>query len=257
MFPQIHYQASNHPQHAEQNHGRGNPPGRICDTIINAINKGRFHTSIKSRLYYKANCHTMPAMRIPITLTFTEELLGTAAADPRLHTEFIASKAPTKKSLEEEIAQRGAEEVEVRSMSVFPREKGAPFLYDYQIKGFFKDACGCLARVPDTKSSKLKAYRKVIDGTIFVFPRKIFIQAKGEVGDCQRPLRASGPSGERVALAHSETAPAGSQIEFEVELLDGKQWPVVKEWLDYGRLRGIGQWRNSGKGRFTYKAAKA
>lgn len=25
------------------------------------------------------------------------------------------------------------------------------------------------------------------------------------------------------------------------------------EWLDYGKLRGLGQWRNSGKGRFTYE----
>ena len=33
-------------------------------------------------------------------------------------------------------------------MTVFPRtEDGRPFLYDYQIKGFFKDACGCLSRV--------------------------------------------------------------------------------------------------------------
>ena len=26
--------------------------------------------------------------------------------------------------------------------------------------------------------------------------------------------------------------------------------PAVKEWLSYGKLRGLGQWRNSGKGRF-------
>ena len=26
-----------------------------------------------------------------------------------------------------------------------------------------------------------------------------------------------------------------------------------REWLDYGALRGIGQWRNSGKGRYTYE----
>ncbi len=194
-------------------------------------------------------------MKIPITITFTEELLGTSPADPLIHSEFIASKAPdAKKRKEEEIAQLGAEEIEMRNMSVFPRERGQPFLYDYQVKGFLKDACGCLARVPGTKSAALKAYRKIIDGTIFVFPRKIFIEGKGEIGDCQRPLRASGPQGERVALAHSETVPAGSQIEFVIELLDESKWPAVKEWLDYGRLRGIGHWRNSGKGRFTYKA---
>jgi hypothetical protein len=28
---------------------------------------------------------------------------------------------------------------------------------------------------------------------------------------------------------------------------------LVREWLDYGRLRGIGQWRNSGRGRFTWE----
>lgn len=28
---------------------------------------------------------------------------------------------------------------------------------------------------------------------------------------------------------------------------------AVREWLDYGILKGIGQWRNSGKGRFVYE----
>ncbi len=28
---------------------------------------------------------------------------------------------------------------------------------------------------------------------------------------------------------------------------------LVREWLTYGRLRGLGQWRNSGKGRFTFE----
>lgn len=28
---------------------------------------------------------------------------------------------------------------------------------------------------------------------------------------------------------------------------------TVREELDYGRLRGIGQWRNSGKGRFEWE----
>ena len=26
---------------------------------------------------------------------------------------------------------------------------------------------------------------------------------------------------------------------------------LIHEWLDYGKLHGTGQWRNSGKGRFT------
>lgn len=35
--------------------------------------------------------------------------------------------------------------------------------------------------------------------------------------------------------------------------MDDNHMAAVLEWLDYGKLRGIGQWRNSGKGRFTYQ----
>ena len=31
---------------------------------------------------------------------------------------------------------------------------------------------------------------------------------------------------------------------------------VLQEWLNYGRLRGLGQWRNSGKGRYTFEQLK-
>ena len=27
----------------------------------------------------------------------------------------------------------------------------------------------------------------------------------------------------------------------------------VREWLDYGMYRGLGQWRNSGKGRMVWE----
>ena len=73
------------------------------------------------------------------------------------------------------------------------------------------------------------------------------------MSECQRPLRAQTAQGERVSLANSDEAPAGSAITFDVECLDPAHEKIVKEWLDYGRLRGIGQWRNSGKGRFTYE----
>jgi hypothetical protein len=28
---------------------------------------------------------------------------------------------------------------------------------------------------------------------------------------------------------------------------------TIKEWLNYGAYRGLGQWRNSGKGIYKYK----
>jgi hypothetical protein len=190
---------------------------------------------------------------VKIEITFLEEILGTAAGNPEVHSEFIASKAPDAKTLEEEVAAIGVEQVEKSTMTVFPREDGKPFLYDYQIKGFFKDACQSLNRVPGTKSKELKAYKKVIDTTIFVFPRKIVFENGAEIGECQRPLRAQTAQGERIALAHSETIPAGSKLQCEIMLLDESKETVVREWLDYGKLRGLGQWRNSGKGRFSWE----
>lgn len=193
-----------------------------------------------------------------IRITFIEPLLGTLPADPEVHSHYVASKAPDAKSMAEEIAATSAEEVEERSITVFSRmEDGTPALWDYQLKGFFKDACSMLRRVPGTKSSKLTAYKKIIDGLIFVKPRMIPLWMPIDLDlsetDCQRPLRASTPQGERIALAHSEEAPKGTYIEITIALLDERQWGVVKEWLDYGILRGVGQWRNSGKGRFEWE----
>lgn len=189
-------------------------------------------------------------------LTFTEEVLGTASADPKLHSEFIASKAPDAISMEEEVAALGAEEVERKAMTVFPRnEDGDPIFWDYQIKGFFKDSCSALRKVKDSACSKIKAYKKEIDGLLFVNPREIIIHMPdgGEIGDCQRPLRASTAQGERIALANSETVPKGSYIDIEIDLLKDDLEKMVRECLDYGKLRGIGQWRNAGKGRFLWE----
>lgn len=104
-------------------------------------------------------------------LTFIEEILGTASNNPEIHSEYIASKAEDAMKIEEEVAAIGVEEVIEKSMTVFPRdEDGNPILWDYQIKGFFKDAAGCLRRVPGTKASKIKAFKKEIDGLLFVSP---------------------------------------------------------------------------------------
>lgn len=175
-------------------------------------------------------------------------------AETAIREEYIASKAPDAKSREEEIAALGVAEVVEKSMTVFPTlEDGTPFLWDYQVKGFFKDACGVLKKVSGTASSKIKAYKKEIDGLVFVEERKIPYEFKGGMGECQRPLRASTPQGERVALAHSETVPAGATVEFTIVILKDDMETAIREWLDYGRLRGIGQWRNSGKGRFEWE----
>ena len=194
--------------------------------------------------------------RIHVRLTLLEEALGMSPADAEVYSRFIASKAPEKDLSDEEVEAVVGMEVPEDQTTVFPRgADGEPFCWDYQIKGFFKDACGALRRVPGTRSSKLTAFKKVIDGTIFVGPRVIpFALPEGaSCGRCERPLRASSATGERVALAASETVPAGTVINFEVLVMNPKDVETVREWLDYGRLRGLFQWRNSGKGRFEWE----
>lgn len=204
---------------------------------------------------------------IKVKITTTEGLLGTSPANKEVYSTYIAANAPDSKTIEEEIAEFGVDAVTEKGTTIFPRmEDGTPFLYDYQIKGFFKDACGGLARIGGkgedgkkravNESGKLKAYKKLIDTLIFPEPRKIPIRFDGEVGYCERPLRAMTMQGERVSLAKSEEIPAGAVIEFTVKLLDESLLPALIEWLDYGALRGLGQWRNSGKGRFTYEIAE-
>lgn len=193
----------------------------------------------------------MQEMRVKVT--FFEELLGTASGDPDIYRTYIASKAPDAKTTEEEIAGLGVDEVTEKGMTVFPKDNGRPFLYDYQIKGFFKNSCGTLRKVSDSKSAKIKAYKKEIDGLIFIKERKIFLMMTSEMGICQRPLRAQTAQGERIALSISEAAPAGTEIEFTIKTLSDSLMPAVKEWMDYGELNGIGQWHNSGKGRFTWQ----
>ena len=163
-----------------------------------------------------------------VKITFFEDILGTCSGNPEIQIE--------------------------KSMTVFPRENGQPFLWDYQVKGFLKYACSMLRRVPGTLSSKLTAHKKVIDGLVFPGPRKIMLDLNGgAMGECQRPLRGQTAQGERIALAHSETCPEGTSIVVEFTMLNDKLDDHLREWLDYGFLRGLGQWRNSGKGRFIWE----
>ena len=173
---------------------------------------------------------------IKVKLTFTEEILGTAPSDPEIYKKYIASKSEDTVKIEEEVATIGVDEVVNNARTVFSKNKdGELILWDYQIKGFFKDAIGMLRQVKGTKCSKLTAYKKKVDGLVFVQPRQIEFENVIDIGDCQRPLRAS------------------TTLTFTIILLNEDLEGVVMECLDYGKLRGLGQWRNSGKGTFTYE----
>lgn len=60
---------------------------------------------------------------IKVRLTFTEEILGTAAADKEIHKTYIASLAPDAPSKKEEVEAIGVEETIEKAMTVFPRSE--------------------------------------------------------------------------------------------------------------------------------------
>ena len=187
-----------------------------------------------------------------IRVTFQDDILGTMPGNEDIFRDYVAQKAET---VNEEAEAISMAQMLEKGTTVFPRTaKDEPFIYDYQFRGFFKEACKFLKKVDGTKSSKLKAYKQEVDGLIFVMNRQNVIDLHGmKIGICERPLRASTPQGDRVALSRSESIPAGSTVDFRIRCLVDDDMEIVKEWLDYGALHGTGQWRNSGAGRFTWE----
>lgn len=190
-----------------------------------------------------------------VTMTFTEPLLGTIPLNKETYADYVAQRVNGRDPLDE---IESVEEAKEKGTTGFHRSDGAPVIYDYVIKGMMKDAASMLRRVPGTLSAKLTAHKKIIDGLVFPSPRRIPLALAGEITYLERPLRAQTAQGERVSLARSECAPAGSTLAFGLTVL-GQDVTVamLREWLDYGSLRGMGQWRNGGYGRYTYTLAEA
>lgn len=195
---------------------------------------------------------TVERAYLQIELEFTEPLLGTLPGDPKLAEEYVTSKHPDGAQKDEQ--ESLPEEIKKFSSYFARNENDEPILWDYQLKGLFKDACSMLRRV--VQVDELKAHKKIIDGLIFVKPREIPLRLSGKLTFKERPLRITTPKGDRTALARSEMAPIGTKIRIEVLLLKPSLLKYVINWLDYGILRGLGQWRNSGMGRFKWHEIK-
>ena len=223
----------------------------------------------------------MKKMKVRVTLL--TEMLGTFPTDPDTYITFIEQRKKKDKTFPEDvdadrelenikraIENQNFEEVEVdgpitnqnpKMLTAFPRNEDFDLImYDYQIRGFFKEACGSLKVAckndPDwgKESNKISSYKKVIDGGIFVYPEEIPININGNLTIVSRSLRAQSPNPpyERVCISSSEAVPRGSTIDFEV-LFPDKLENAVIEWLEYGKYKGFLQWRSGGKGRFSYE----
>ncbi len=204
-----------------------------------------------------------------VRLTFLEQCLGTLPSNEQIYRDYIATKNQnrTQKIVEEEVTALAPEEPgrPVTTFARVPDKKGnpQPAIKGYVLKGMFKNACQALRDCDDTLSSQITAYKKFIDQKIFVnvtspSPYSIInvagdVYKDGKLPILERPLRASTPQGERVALTASEYVPEASTIDFQITALNDAAFALVFEWLDYGMLNGLGCWHNAGQGRFTYE----
>jgi len=192
-----------------------------------------------------------------VEVTFTNELLATNSADPDIYSAYLASLA-SDEDRKAELERLGLAEVDEKGMTVFLRNKENPMipqLKAYTWLGFLKARSRAQAKIDGNPIVGMTAYIKEIDDRIAVSPKFIDLELPegAAVDTLQRPLRAQTMQGDRVALAKSETVPAGTKCRFtfRTETLEGMK--LVEACLRYGAIHGTGQWRNAGYGTFTYK----
>lgn len=201
-------------------------------------------------------------LKANVVLTFTEEMLGSAPLNPEIYTKYIeALKAKRKSMIEGEAADEEAQalpNVDQKGTGFHRMPSGALFVYDYAVKGFFKEVSNILK-----ETQGQKALRSKLDNYLFVNPRRIPLERNGfpllaPDRVLERPLRAMTAQGPRVSLAMSELVEPGTQMRFEVRIIDGSpithQERLIEACLEYGRdCKGFGQWRNASYGRFDFE----
>lgn len=200
----------------------------------------------------------MKITRMTVRIAFIEDLLGSAPADPDIYTRFVASKAPAEwQAGEEQGTLNGDRE---RGFTVFHQDSRGCFLYNYVLKGYLKEAGNVLK---DADSIKVKNLRSKIDNYVFVQPRRLYLMRDGKVIQepdevLERPLRGMTMKGPRVSLASSELIKAGCYFDATIEILEHKELTpeLIGQLLNYGRYKGIGQWRNGGYGCFTWEEVR-
>lgn len=173
------------------------------------------------------------------------EMLGTVTKDPEVYRSYIESKKPEDVEENEYLT---VEKIEEKGWTGFHKDENGLFIYEYMIKGFLKNS-GDVQK----DALKVKALRSKLDKFLFVTPRRIYLGKKEPDGVVERPLRAMTMQGPRVTLARSDMVNAGTELEFDLTLLPNPKneitWELINELFDYGKLCGLGQFRNGGYGR--------
>jgi len=182
--------------------------------------------------------------KINVKIRFLEKFLGTAP-DPEIYQKYIASLAPEGTDTRDEVETLSA--IEEKGTTRFHRDENGLFIYNYMIIGFLKEAGNTLKEQLGTKAVKNK-----VEQFVFCSPRKISLNKSVPDGVFERPKRVNSPMGPVSTLGRSEYIKSETEIKFMLELLDNKDIKPddLLEILDYGKFKGLGQWRNGGYGAF-------
>lgn len=212
---------------------------------------------------------------LKVRITLIEPMLGTTAGNSDIVRDFIAAKVKDSKApnidkkantaeevevIEKTLKERTADEIE-NAMTIYPTDNGKPFIWNYQVKGFLKAAvlATCIDSGNYTQEALKKltltkyTYKRTVDNLWFPYPRRIMLNLSGPLTVIQRPLRAETLRGERICLAISEAAPAGTTFDCEIKYINPVHEEIIRACFDYGELKGLLQWRNAGFGSFTWE----
>lgn len=191
-----------------------------------------------------------------VTFELIEPIMGTVPKDPDIYRNYIAMKKngkgelfiPCDDMIEEETGTVPVADVEKSGWTGFHTDEKGCFLYNYAILGFLKEAGNILKEQLGIKNLKSK-----IDQYVFVEPRRLYLKEKPD-GWLERPLRGMTMQGPRVTLVRSDYINEGTKFSARIRVLENKEIKehVIREILDYGQYRGLGQFRNGSYGRFKY-----
>lgn len=190
-----------------------------------------------------------------LVITFTEPLLGSQPQKDVVREHIMRRRGIDPDAVADELET--LDETLERNTTAFHKRNGKPVLFDYVVKGFLKEAAATFNGRAEI--GRMKNARSKIDSYVFVYPREIpIITDSPTILVLERPLRAMTMQGPRVSVVRSEMLPAGARIECEIHVLapDVISEQLLRALLDYGRYKGLGQWRNGGYGRFEYELTR-
>lgn len=201
-------------------------------------------------------------------LTGITRILGSQPANPDVRSRFVADKIAVMKADEENkhLPEYDEDQLKGMNLTVFLRDNGRPCICDYIIKGYLKEALGVIKNYDGVN---LAGGSTKIDNLVFVAPTYITFNRNGEpVMEPEKPfersLRAMTMQGPRTTVTASEVIGEGWEIEFEITLMANKAtakssaltFDIIEKAFEYGKIKGLGQWRNAANGRFNWERIK-